>query len=793
MAITERLALIIDADGKGAVRELQKVGDTAAREMGKAESSLDGFGKSMTSAGTSMMAGAAVIGVGMWKAGEAAAGLEQAVGGTEAVFGQFGGTVDEFAKGAATAAGLTEQSAREMTSSMGAILQGFGFTQDEAAKTSVSLAQLGADLSATFGGAPEEAVQALGAALRGEYDPLERFGVSLSVAKVESYAMSEGMIEAGQKMDSLTKAQATLALITEQSAMAQGQFARETDTTAGRLAIAKAEFGNATAQLGQGFLPVMTKVAGGASAATAAFTGLDSATGGMISTMAGLSVPILGAGGAIAFTVGKAIEMRETFKGLADSGSKVGNFIKNNSAALTGVGVVLGAAAMAWQMYEAEQQKARQEAEVMLGILDKQTGALGENAEATLLADFQAKNQTDDLERAGVTMRDVTSAIEDNTGISRANLNVMVEQGATREQIAAKLREEGGARNELLAKLFEEGEANRGLVGTLYDKFDAYGTAVEQQEAANEVTDDSITKTDRFAAAIGSLPGPMLEVADLHAETTEKYEDATKELDKYIKKIDEYFGGIQSATQLEADWHASIDSLTATVTENGLQWDWMADRLDITTEAGRENQAMLEASADAAQAQGTAVMNSTHDVKAAAKASLDYAANLRGQLQALHYNNDQIDIMFRSVGLMPDQINMAFNQPGMAEAISNTQMLNFLLSNIPRNVSTSVTSAVTGVFDAFKPPRRAAGGPVGPGLGATLVGEEGPELVVFGQSGTVVPARETAAAMAGGNGGGGPASFTGDVYLDATKVGKIVGQQLERDKRGRQGWGGVGS
>lgn len=62
------------------------------------------------------------------------------------------------------------------------------------------------------------------------------------------------------------------------------------------------------------------------------------------------------------------------------------------------------------------------------------------------------------------------------------------------------------------------------------------------------------------------------------------------------------------------------------------------------------------------------------------------------------------------------------------------------------------TDGVTGVtpfgFGGVNASARAAGGPFGSGE-LMLVGEEGPELVRFGQSGTVIPAPQTAQAMSG--------------------------------------------
>jgi len=120
----------------------------------------------------SLFTAAAFIG-GINKAIGAASRLEQAVGGTSAVFGEAASKIDDFASTSAKSLGISAAATRELTSQIGGLLKGFGFTQDAAADMSIKLTTLGSDLAATFGGRPEEAVQALGAALRGETDQLE--------------------------------------------------------------------------------------------------------------------------------------------------------------------------------------------------------------------------------------------------------------------------------------------------------------------------------------------------------------------------------------------------------------------------------------------------------------------------------------------------------------------------------------------------------------------------------------------------------------------------------------------
>ena len=236
--------------------------DQLARELKKAEGKLAGFGDNAKSAGdtlrTALFGGAVLYGAKQLV--DAAANLEQAIGGTAAVFEDASGPINEFAKNAAEVAGLSEEAARSLTSRLGASLKGFGLNAQEAAEQSVFLAQTGADLAATLGGTTDEAVTALGAALRGEFDPLERFGIALKASDVNAKAVAMGLADSEASVSAYAKGQAALALITEKSAFAQGQFAREADTAAGQAQIAQAKTKNASADLGKTLLPIYTKI-----------------------------------------------------------------------------------------------------------------------------------------------------------------------------------------------------------------------------------------------------------------------------------------------------------------------------------------------------------------------------------------------------------------------------------------------------------------------------------------------------------------------------------------------------
>lgn len=181
--------------------------------------------------------------------------LEQATGGTEAVFGSLSDEIGRVAKTAATSMGLSETEFRTATTSMGGQLKRMTGDVDLAADKSIFLTQVAADLAATYGGTTAEAVAALGAAFRGEADPAERFNLNLKIGAQNAKAVEMGLAATTSEVDDHARALALVELITEQSADAQGQFARELDTVAGKQAVVNAKLENAKALLGQSLAP----------------------------------------------------------------------------------------------------------------------------------------------------------------------------------------------------------------------------------------------------------------------------------------------------------------------------------------------------------------------------------------------------------------------------------------------------------------------------------------------------------------------------------------------------------
>ena len=536
MALNERLALLVSLDASGAIRGLNDVGKAADRNLGRTDSKLDQTAQRFQKAGVGMLATAGLLGAGLFKAGQSAADLEQAVGGTEAVFKDTSGVIDAFAKDAAQSFGLSERAAREATTSIGGQLKGLGFDVDEAAEKSIELTGVAADLAATYGGTTAEAVQALGAAFRGEADPAERFNLFLNQNRVNAEAVALGLAETTSQVDANAKAQATLSLITKQSADAQGQFARETDSASGSMAIANAEFENAKAALGQSVAPIIGDIATKLGGLAEGFSKANEASGGLVSKLATFGTLGLGAAGGVSFLVGKIIQMRENLSTLTVPLRNTEGGLSRLGKAAAALGFV-GAAAGVVQFARATRE-VRVDIEDLTNALNETSDA-GKAQTAAMIVNYEIFDQLDEVvEQAADSNVLLAERLVDQAeaaGISAdsiANLRQIIEdkrnadvQGtkdarAYAEQTAAAI----GPTDELAG-------ATDGLTGSLGEAEEAYGGLVDAVLGfadSDLALRNSIDKTDDALLELAAAQKTADDAGGKNAEANEDLEDALR-------------------------------------------------------------------------------------------------------------------------------------------------------------------------------------------------------------------------------------------------------------------------
>jgi hypothetical protein len=187
---------------------------------------------------------------------EAASDLEQQFGALDSIFKGNAGEMKKFSK-EMNEIGLSSAEAARQSSLLGALLKGSGLNIEQTTGKTKDLVKLAGDLAATFGGPTSEAVRAISSLLRGERDPIERYGVSLKQVDINAQMLKDaknGLVFASDREAAI---QATLTLLYDKTTDAQGQAARESDTYAGVTGALTAKFEDMQAQVGEALLPTL--------------------------------------------------------------------------------------------------------------------------------------------------------------------------------------------------------------------------------------------------------------------------------------------------------------------------------------------------------------------------------------------------------------------------------------------------------------------------------------------------------------------------------------------------------
>ena len=271
---------------RGAFNGVEAEAEAAGRaSSGKFKSAFTG---ALTAAG-GLFAGVQLFDFGrdaIFKAGD----IEQSIGAVDAVFKGSADRMHEYAATASSTVGISTNAYNELAAKLGASLKNGGTSIDELGEKTNGLIQLGADLSSLYGGTTAEAIDAISAALRGETDPIERYGISLNDAALTAKGLELGIKKVGGSFSTQEKQLLTQALLFEQSTDAQGNFSRESDTFAHKMQVASARMEDMKTKIGSALLPtvvnlmdafgeklnpVLTEVGGGFKAFGAAWEKFD--------------------------------------------------------------------------------------------------------------------------------------------------------------------------------------------------------------------------------------------------------------------------------------------------------------------------------------------------------------------------------------------------------------------------------------------------------------------------------------------------------------------------------------
>ncbi len=262
-------------------RDSTKAGtDSAGKNFDRLKAKVDAAGKSGSSLGAKFKKGVSGVAaitdkmaLGFAALGgyaiKTASDAQQSLGATQTIFGKTADQIIAKSNKAATQYGLSANQYRESANLIASLFKNQGVSQDKLAGQTDKMIAKASDLAAVFGGPTSDAVEALSSAFKGEFDPLERYGITLNQTTINTEAMRLAHVKTTKAFNKLSPAQqkayqqqAALSLINKQSADSTGQFAAQTNTSAEKLQIVKAQFDNTAATVGAKLLPLLNKLLG---------------------------------------------------------------------------------------------------------------------------------------------------------------------------------------------------------------------------------------------------------------------------------------------------------------------------------------------------------------------------------------------------------------------------------------------------------------------------------------------------------------------------------------------------
>lgn len=178
----------------------------------------------------------------------------------DVAFPKMSKQVDEFAKNAMYASGLSETMAKRYTGTFGAMSKAFGFSEQQAYEMSTALTSLAGDVASFYNISQDEAYTKLKSVFTGETETLKDLGVVMTQTALDAYAMANGFGKTTAEMSEAEKVALRFAFVQSQLALASGDFARTSDSWANQVRIMKLQFQSFMASVGQGLINLFTPV-----------------------------------------------------------------------------------------------------------------------------------------------------------------------------------------------------------------------------------------------------------------------------------------------------------------------------------------------------------------------------------------------------------------------------------------------------------------------------------------------------------------------------------------------------
>lgn len=231
------------------IKEAQSVFESFQSKSNRTfETISSGFQK----AGTALTAGLTAPTIaGIGAVVKSYAGLEQNLGGTEAVFGSFAKTVQNDAQSAYKNMGLSASDYMATANKMASLFQGSGIDQQRSLDLTSKAMKRASDVASVMGVDMGMAMESITGAAKGNFEMMDNLGVAMNATTLEAYALEKGVNFKWDTASNAEKAELAMKMFMDRTKQYDGNFLKESEkTVSGSLDAMRGAFSNFVAGLG---------------------------------------------------------------------------------------------------------------------------------------------------------------------------------------------------------------------------------------------------------------------------------------------------------------------------------------------------------------------------------------------------------------------------------------------------------------------------------------------------------------------------------------------------------------
>lgn len=316
----------------------------AERRLNRFAGQMNRVGERMRSIGARMTLGiTAPLGAIGVAAVRAASDFEELRAAHGETFGAMAAEMERWAEVTGNRMGRATQEIMRGAQMFGLYFNQAARTREEAARMSRTFTVLSQDLASFHNTSVEDALTALRSGLAGETEPLRRYGVLLDGAAVSAQALEMGLVPVNGRLTDQQKIMARYAIIMEQTANAQGDVIRTSDSHANQLRRANAAWEELKVTLGEKLLPVITPLVERLGTLVDRFANLPSGVQTAIVAIAALAALV----GPLAFGFGAIVSAVSAVIPLLGSAG-VGAALAGLAPLIAPIAAAVGGLAAAW-------------------------------------------------------------------------------------------------------------------------------------------------------------------------------------------------------------------------------------------------------------------------------------------------------------------------------------------------------------------------------------------------------------------------------------------------------------